>query len=173
MTLCSALSHPIWKSCFFPCGPGVLFTGDSRAGNGAHKWCCCSEDDVHAIHLESKSHNFGWLIFRCNPCIQWKVWKIHFYAGFESLKRQFPLAKASFQFKVTFANLPQLRSSDLNMMLSFTLFVVLSDLHTKIDHVNQRPPFCLTLKTLNTFETLGNVYPQSIPRWQPHFKVSN
>lgn len=34
--LCSALSHPIWKSCFFPCGPGILFTGDSRAGNGAH-----------------------------------------------------------------------------------------------------------------------------------------
>lgn len=29
----SALSHPIWKSCFFPCGPGVLFTGDSRAGS--------------------------------------------------------------------------------------------------------------------------------------------
>lgn len=54
-------------------------------------------------------------------------------------------------------------------MLRFSLFVNLSNVHAKIDHVNQRPPFSLTLKTLNTFETLGNVYPW----WQPHFKVSN
>lgn len=33
-SLGSTLSHPIWKSCFFPCGSGVLFTGDSCAGNG-------------------------------------------------------------------------------------------------------------------------------------------
>lgn len=54
-------------------------------------------------------------------------------------------------------------------MLCFRLFVSLSNVHAKIDRVNQRPLFSLTLKILNTFETLGNVY----PRWQPHFKVSN
>lgn len=131
----------------------------------------CSEDDAHAVHLESKCHNFSWL-FRCNICIHWKFWKIHFYAGLASLKRQFPLAKASFHFNVNFANLPQLLYSNLNVMLGFHLFAIHSNLHTKIDQGNQRPPCSLTLKTLNTFETLGNVYPQRIPR-QPHSKVSN
>ena len=28
------LSHPIWKSCFFPCGSAVVFTRDLNTGRG-------------------------------------------------------------------------------------------------------------------------------------------
>lgn len=66
-SLGSELSHPIWKSCFFPCGPGVLFTGDSRAGNGTGH---CLDGHAHGFYAYQANSQecFEFHIYEDIPC---------------------------------------------------------------------------------------------------------
>lgn len=85
--LCAQLlSHPIWKSCFFPCGPGVLFTGDSRAGNGA-------PNVLRMMHMPyiSKSHNVSWLFFFLTPSLVTPAWTRSSVLIYVSSSRTFTL----------------------------------------------------------------------------------